>query len=70
MQLVIFIFLETRAQTMDLVGIINDLLSNGAVDLHHDLVDVQGGLDRMGLVVNPFELLEGAALGLDAFEGE
>jgi hypothetical protein len=55
---------------MDLVGIINDLLSNGAVDLHHDLVDVQGGLDRMGLVVNPFELLEGAALGLDAFEGE
>jgi hypothetical protein len=52
---------------MDLVaGVINDLLSNGTVGLHHDLVHVQGGLDRLGLVVNPFELLEGATLGLDA----
>lgn len=48
------------------VCVIHDLLCNRAISLHDDLVDVKRGLDRVGLVVNPFELLKGTALGLDA----
>lgn len=45
---------------------INNLLRDLSVGLDHHLLDVLGGLDGLGLVVHPFELLEGSALGLDA----
>lgn len=40
-----------------------------ALIVKDDLVDLEGSLDGVGLVVDPFELLEGTALGLDAVEG-
>lgn len=43
----------------------NDSLRHVAVGLDDDLLDLEGGLDGVGLVVDPFELLESAALGLD-----
>lgn len=37
----VFILLEIRIVTKELVaGVINNLLSNGAIGLHHDLVDL------------------------------
>lgn len=45
---------------------IHNLLRDLAVGLNNHLLDVLGGLDGLGLVVHPFELLEGSALGLDA----
>lgn len=44
------------------------LLRHLAVGLHDHLVDLKGCLDGVRLVVDPFELFEGAALGLDAVE--
>lgn len=46
-------------------GFGNDLFCDLAIGLDNDLVDFDGGLDRLGLVVDPFELFEGTALGLD-----
>ncbi len=46
----------------------DDLLDDLAIVGEDDLVDVEGGLDGVGLVVDPLELLEGAALGLDTVE--
>ncbi len=46
-----------------------DLLGDLAVVGEDDLVDGLGGLDGVGLVVDPLELLEGTALGLDAGGG-
>ncbi len=43
----------------------DNLLGDLAIVGEDDLVDVEGGLDGVGLVVDPLELLEGAALGLD-----
>ena len=36
-----------------------------AVSLDDDLFDLEGGLDGVRLVVDPFKLLESAALGFD-----
>lgn len=46
--------------------VINNLLRDLSVGLYNHLFDVLRGLDRLGLVVHPLELLEGSALGLDA----
>jgi hypothetical protein len=48
---------------------LDNLLADGAVGLQHDLVDPLRGLDGVGLVVDPLELLKSAALGLDAGNG-
>lgn len=45
---------------------INDLLRDLSVGLYDHLLDMLGGLDGLGLVVDPLELLEGSTLGLDA----
>lgn len=44
---------------------LGDLLGNGTVGLDDDLVDVEGGLDGLGLLVDPFELFEGTTLRFD-----
>ena len=45
---------------------IHNLLGDLSVGLDNNLVDLEGGLDGAGLFVDPVQLLEGAALGLDA----
>lgn len=45
--------------------LINNLLHDLAIISKDDLVDLERGLDGVGLVVDPLELLEGAALGFD-----
>ena len=47
---------------------VHNLLGDLSVGLDNDLVGLEGGLDRAGLLVDPVQLLEGAALGLDAVE--
>lgn len=42
-----------------------DLLSDGTILLHNNLVQAEGSLDGVGLLVHPLELLESTALGLD-----
>jgi hypothetical protein len=46
-----------------------DLVVNGTLDgsvlPENDLVDLERGFDWVGLVVDPFELLQGSALRLD-----
>lgn len=46
----------------------NNLLRNLAIVGENDLVDLERSLDGVGLVVNPFKLLDGAALRLDTIE--
>lgn len=43
----------------------NDSFGHMAVGLDDDLFDFEGGLDGVGLVVDPFELLESTPLGFD-----
>lgn len=47
-------------------SLLDDLLDNLAVVGNDDLVDLERSLDGVDLVVDPFELLEGTALGFDA----
>lgn len=42
-----------------------DLLGDSAVPLNEHLVDLEGRLDGIGLIVNPSELLKGTSLGFD-----
>ncbi len=42
-----------------------DLLSDGTILLYNNLVQFEGSLDGVGLLVHPLELLEGTALGLE-----
>jgi hypothetical protein len=42
-----------------------NLLSDGTILLHNDLVQAEGSLDGVGLLVHPLQFLEGTALGLD-----
>jgi len=44
----------------------HNLFGDGPVRLHHDLVDLERRLDRIRLIVHPFELLERTTLRLDA----
>jgi hypothetical protein len=53
---------QSRTLANNLLG---NLLDDLAVVGEDNLVDMEGGLDGVGLVVDPLELLEGAALGLD-----
>lgn len=46
----------------------DDLLGDGSICLHNNLVDLLGCLDRALLVVDPFELLQRTPLGLDGKE--
>lgn len=57
------------ALTCSTLCLSNNLLRNLTVGLHDDLVDLLRSLDRLGLVIDPFELLESATLGLDARVG-
>lgn len=47
---------------------VDDLLRDLSVGLDNHLLDLLRSLDGLGLVVNPLELLEGTALGLNAKE--
>lgn len=47
----------------------NNLLCDLAIGLDDDLIHLEGGLDGLGLVVHPLELLEGPPLGLDTIWG-
>lgn len=44
------------------------LFNNVTIRRHRDLVSLEGSLDGVLLVVNPFELLQGSALGFDSEE--
>jgi hypothetical protein len=56
---------QSRTLANNLLG---NLLDDLAVVGEDNLVDMEGGLDGVGLVVDPLELLEGAALRLDTVE--
>lgn len=43
-------------------------LNDGTIVSEDDLIDLERGLDGVGLVVDPVKLLEGAALGFNAVE--
>lgn len=47
------------------LGIGFNLLSDGTIFLHNDLIQVEGSLDGVGLLVHPLQFLEGTALGLN-----
>lgn len=64
------IFLELLSRVavtslIDLGHLDHNLLSDLAILCEDDFVDFEGGLDGVGLVVDPLELLESTALGLD-----
>lgn len=58
---------RTNVKNTDANGlrIIGDLLGDATVSLDDDLLDMQRGLDGLGLLVDPFEFFEGTALRFD-----
>lgn len=43
-------------------SLVGDLLDDVSIGLDNDLVDLERGLDGLGLLVDPFEFLEGTTL--------
>lgn len=43
----------------------DNLFGDLAIGLDHNLIDLEGGLDWLGLVIHPLKLLEGSTLGFD-----
>ena len=58
-------FVKRIQGSLRLRGVVDDLLSDDAVGLLHNSVEMLRCLDWARLVVDPLELLEGTALRLD-----
>jgi hypothetical protein len=47
--------------------LITNSLGNPSIGLNNDLVDFERGLDRIGLIVDPFQLFQSPTLRLDTY---